>query len=89
MPTPKKGERKKNFIKRCIPDLYKEEDTLTSKDKKNKQAYAICNSTFDRRNKKKKNENILFYNEFINEYVDNVMFDDNDKKLLIKSGFNI
>lgn len=66
MPTPRKGERKKKFIKRCIPDLFKEEGTLTSKDKKSKQAYAICNSTFDRR-KKKKNENILFFDEFINE----------------------
>ena len=36
MPTPKKGERKKKFIKRCIPYLYDNEpDTLTSKDKKN------------------------------------------------------
>ena len=67
MPTPKKGERKKKFIKRCIPYMMENEpDTLTSKDKKSKQAYAICNSTFDRRNKKK-NENILYFDEFVNE----------------------
>lgn len=67
MPKPKKGERKKTFIKRCIPYLYKEEpDTLTSKKHKNKQAYAICNSLYDDKNKKK-NENILSFKKFINE----------------------
>jgi len=66
MPSPKKGEHKKKFIKRCISYMYNEEpDKLTSKDNKNKQAYAICNSTFDRRNKKK-NE-IKKYDDFVNE----------------------
>jgi len=78
MPTPKKGERKKKFIKRCIPDLFKEEGTLTSKDKKSKQAYAICNSTFDRR-KKKKNENILYFDEFVNEDIKDILpFEEDD-----------
>jgi len=62
MPTPKKGERKKHFIKRCIPYLLDEEpSTLTSKKKKGKQSYAICNSIYDRRNKK--NENIDIYTD--------------------------
>jgi hypothetical protein len=67
MPTPKKGERKKKFIKRCIPYMHKEEpDTLTSKDKKGKQAYAICNSIYDRSKKKKKtNESVDVYTEDI------------------------
>jgi len=48
---PEKFERKKKFIKRCIPYIFnEEEDSLTSKDKKSKQAYAICNSKFDNRN---------------------------------------
>ena len=50
---PEKHERKKKFIKRCIPHIFnEEEDSLTSKDKKSKQAYAICNSKFDKRNEK-------------------------------------
>lgn len=73
MPKPKKGERKKSFIKRCIPYLYKEKSALTSKKNKNKQAYAICNSIFD---KNKKNENILFFNDFINEEYSYVEKDD-------------
>lgn len=65
MPKPKKGERKKHFIKRCIPYMIENEpDTLTSKDKKSKQSYAICNSIFDRRNKKKKNESIVKFSEY-------------------------
>lgn len=78
MPTPKKGERKKKFIKRCIPDLFKEEGTLTSKDKKSKQSYAICNSMFDRR-KKKKNENILYFDTFLNENIEKSDFEFNDE----------
>ena len=55
MPKPKKRETKKKFIKRCIPYMFHNEpDTLTSKDKKSKQAYAVCNSIFDK--SKKKNE---------------------------------
>ena len=50
---PKKYERKKKFIKRCISHLFnEEEEILTSKDKKSKQAYAICNSEYSRKNKK-------------------------------------
>jgi len=67
MPFPKKGERKKTFIKRCIPYIIENEpDTLTSKDKKCKQSYAICNSIFDKRHKKKK-KRIKLYEEFIND----------------------
>ena len=68
MPTPKKGEKKKDFIKRCIPHLYNEEpEALTSDDKKNKQAYAICINTFNKK-KKKKNESIIFnFETFVNE----------------------
>jgi hypothetical protein len=69
MTVPKKGEKKKKFIKRCISFLYNEEpETLTSKDKKNRQAYAICNSMYDKK-KNKKNENILLFNDFINENI--------------------
>lgn len=84
MPTPKKNERRKNFIKRCIPHLFNEEpETLTSKDKKSKQAYAICNSMYDdKKNKKNIKENvnnlILSYNQWlnvgINENVNNIEF---------------
>lgn len=83
MPTPKKGERKKKFIKRCIPYLYDNEpDTLTSKDKKNRQAYAICNSIYD---KDKKNENILSFKNFINE---NIKLSDKYIKELTEDDFN-
>jgi hypothetical protein len=48
---PKKYERKKHFIKRCIPYVFDNEpDILTSKNKKSKQSYAICNSIFDKNN---------------------------------------
>jgi len=51
MPKPKKREGKKHFIKRCIPYIFdNESETLTSKDQKSKQAYAICNSFYDKRN---------------------------------------
>jgi len=78
MPIPKKGERKKKFIKRCIPYMFENEpETLTSKEKKSKQAYAICNSIFDRR--KKKNENIVFFEDF-NENVDFEDWDEEETK---------
>ena len=63
MPKPRKGEKKKKFIPRCISYMYhKEPDTLTSKDKKSKQAYAICNSLYD-----KKESRIYNFETFVNE----------------------
>jgi len=63
MPKPRKRERKKHFIKRCIPYMFDNEpETLTSKDKKSKQAYAICNSFYDKRN-----ENHIFNFNQLNE----------------------
>ena len=73
MPIPKKGERKKTFIKRCIPYIFeKEPRSLTTKVKrrKPKQAYAICNSIYDRR----KNEKITPFSDTytrIDESIDN------------------
>ena len=65
MPTPKKKESKKKFIPRCISHMYHNEpDTLTSKDKKSKQAYAICNSMYD---KSKKESRIYNFETFVNE----------------------
>jgi len=57
---PKKYERKKHFIKRCIPYMFDNEySILTSKDKKSKQSYAICSSMFD-----KKNENFEIFKTY-------------------------
>ena len=69
MPTPRKKESKKKFIKRCIPYMFNNEPgTLTSSDKKSKQAYAICNSIYD----KSKNESRIFdFETFVNEKYNN------------------
>lgn len=40
MPEPKKGEKKSDYMTRCVPVLIKE-------GKKPDQAVAICNSMFD------------------------------------------
>lgn len=42
MPRPKKGETEKEFLKRCIPDLIKEEGYPQ------RQAIAICFSQYRR-----------------------------------------
>ncbi len=47
MPEPKKGEKKDDYIKRCIPQVL---DEGTAKDRK--QAAAICYSMFERKTKK-------------------------------------
>ena len=52
MPTPRKGERRKPFMARCVPELIELEG------KKPNQAVAICGSLFDNRKKTIK-ENIL------------------------------
>lgn len=44
MPKPKKGERRKPFMARCVPELIAE-------GKKPDQAVAQCGSIFDNRNK--------------------------------------
>lgn len=71
MPEPRKKETKNKFIPRCISYMYHNEPgTLTTKvkKKKSKQAYAICNSIFDRSKKKKKNESLICnFNTFVNE----------------------
>lgn len=71
MPEPRKKETKNKFIPRCISHIYHNEpETLTtkSKKKKSKQAYAICNSIFDRSKKKKKNESLICsFDTFVNE----------------------
>lgn len=48
MPTPEKGESKKDFIERCIPIVI---DEGTAED--SEQAYAVCNSMFDKKDEKK------------------------------------
>jgi len=47
MPSPNKNETKKDFLKRCIPQVIKE-------GKKQDQAIAICNSLFENKKKTKK-----------------------------------
>jgi len=47
MPTPRKGERRKPFMERCVPEVIAE-------GKDADQAVAQCTSMFDNRNKKKK-----------------------------------
>lgn len=47
MPDPKKGEKKDNFMSRCIPILVKE-------GKPSDQAVAICSSMYDQYKKHKK-----------------------------------
>jgi gluconate kinase len=47
MPTPKKGEKRKDWMKRCIPALIAEGND-------SEQAVAICSSMWDDRKKKKK-----------------------------------
>lgn len=72
MPKPKKGESKDNFIPRCISHMFHNEpDTLTSTDKKSKQAYAICNSLYNRKRKKKskKESRICDFDTFVNENI--------------------
>lgn len=54
MPTPKKNEKQKDFIKRCIPFVI---DEGTTKDPK--QATAICFSIWKRSKKKAKGEDLL------------------------------
>ena len=73
MPEPRKKETKNKFISRCISHIYRyEPETLTTKVKKKKtrQAYAICNSIFNRNKKKKmkKNESLICnFETFVNE----------------------
>ena len=69
MPKPRKGERKKTFIKRCIPYMFNNEPeslTTKSKKKKPKQAYAICNSIYDRKNE----SSILRFSDFLKNSTD-------------------
>lgn len=81
MPTPRKKEPKKKFIKRCIPYMFHNEpDTLTSTDKKGKQAYAICNSIYD---KSKKNEIVIFSNFVTESLSEEMIFDGIKGKLSI------
>jgi hypothetical protein len=47
MPTPRKGEKRKDFMARCIPQVIDE-------GKDSEQAVAICSSLWENRNKKKK-----------------------------------
>lgn len=49
MPRPIKGEAKAQFIKRCIPSIIREG---TAKDVN--QAVAICNTIFDRKQRREK-----------------------------------
>tara|TARA_R100000995_G_C3440574_1_gene103096 strand:+ start:367 stop:501 length:135 start_codon:yes stop_codon:yes gene_type:complete len=44
MPKPKKYEKKKDFMNRCIPEVVKE-------GKKTNQAIAQCSSMYENRNK--------------------------------------
>ncbi len=46
MPAPKKGEQKKDYMKRCIPQIIKEGN---GKGIKQPQAYAICESLWENR----------------------------------------
>lgn len=49
MPTPRKDEKRKDFVSRCVPIV------LQDKTAKNpEQAVAICNQIFINKNKKKK-----------------------------------
>lgn len=48
MPTPNKGENKKDFLARCIPAVIKEEG------KPQDQAVAICYSLWDNKSKNSK-----------------------------------
>ena len=58
MPTPKPGEKKDDFISRCIPMIIKEKQ-----DKKEKisegQPFAICQSIWTESKKKKNKEDKL------------------------------
>lgn len=67
MPELKKGESKKEFVKRCAHFLIENEpETITSKDKPYPQAYAIANSMYDKqKKKKKKNEGVLSFEDFV------------------------
>ena len=79
MPTRKKGESKKKFIPRCIKHMYHNEpDTLTSKDKKSKQAYAICNNLA-----KKKESRIYNFDTFVNEKYNTIT-----KRIYIGGNYN-
>ena len=49
MPTPNKGEKQKDYMKRCVPMVMKEG---TAQD--NKQAVAICFSMWKQHKNKKK-----------------------------------
>jgi len=44
LPTPSKGESKKDFLSRCMSN-----DTMKSEYPKTKQRYAVCNSKWNRR----------------------------------------
>lgn len=64
MPKPRKNEKKKGYLKRCIP-IVKKEGTST------KQACAICFSYWNKRNESMK---FKFYNEYLTE-TENVKVD--------------
>jgi hypothetical protein len=49
MPTPRKGEKKNDFMKRCVPQVVNE-------GKESDQAVAICNSLWENRGKKEADE---------------------------------
>jgi len=49
MPTPNKGEKQKDYMKRCVPAVIKDGTT-----KDNKQAVAICFSMWRQHQNKKK-----------------------------------
>lgn len=49
MPTPHKGEKRKDFVSRCIPIVLQDKTAKNSD-----QAVAICNQVYLNKNKKKK-----------------------------------
>lgn len=53
MPTPKKGEKREAFVRRCIPIVL---DEGTAED--GSQAAAICHSMFDNRKNKMSDDDI-------------------------------
>ena len=68
MPTPRKGERRKPFMTRCVSEVIAEGEKTPA------QAVAQCASVFENRKKTLK-ENVL---DKLNEILDKVKEEDNE-----------
>jgi len=62
IPKPNKGEKKDDFISRCMGN-----SVMTKEYGDEKQRYAVCNSAWENRNKKSENKNLNYDKEFFNE----------------------